>query len=166
MRTAVLVRAVVALAATLLLGGSLLTAPATSSAAPATRSAIELSARAPGCLPRCWTAISFNPETLRGGWTQKNNWGTKKGAMTSAQRHCRERDVNAGHRRACQWPGARDVYAQNACVAVAWLTRNGRLIRWTIGKAYGPRKAMRLAKRKLDGTGTKDAGYSCPPRRF
>jgi hypothetical protein len=123
-------------------------------------------ARAPGCLPNCWTAISFNPETRRGGWTQKNQWGSKANAMQSAYQHCRTRPVNAGHARACVRPGNRDVYVKNGCVAVAWLVRNDRLIQWTVGKAYGPLKAKRIAKRKLDGAGTRVAGYSCSPRRF
>lgn len=167
MRSALFIRAVLALAAAFLLGGTVLAAPATTAPAPAARvTSPDLSARAPGCLPRCWTAISFNPETGRGGWTQQNNWGTKQGAMKSAYNHCKARDVNAAHRRACQWPGARDVAVRNGCVAVAKLVRNGRLVQWTIGKADGPLRAKKLAKRKLDGTGTRTAGYSCSPRRF
>jgi len=164
LRSALFVRTVLALAAAVLLGGTALAAPATS--APAGRVSTEVSARAPGCLPRCWTAISFNTETRRSGWTQDGRWGTKAGAMESAFNHCKIRDVNAGHRQACKRPGERNVYAQNGCVAVANLVRNGRLIQWTIGKAYGPMKAKRLAKRKLDGTGTKSVGVSCSPRRF
>lgn len=164
MRSTTSVRVILAILGVLAVAGTLLSAPA--QAAPAPQASQELTMRAPACLPRCWTAISFNPKTMRGGWTQDGNWGGKRAAMKSALRHCERRPVNAEAPRACLWPGKRDVYVRNGCVAVAKLVRNGRLIQWTIGKAYGPRKAMRLAKRKLDGTGTRSAGYSCSPRRF
>lgn len=164
MRSALFVRAALAAAAAVLLSGTLLTAPATSITSD--RATTEVSARAPGCLPRCWTAISFNPQTHRSGWTQKFNWGTKAGAMSSALRHCRQRPVNAGHARACVPPGKRDSVVQNGCVAVAWRIRSDRVVQWTVGRAYGPKKAQRLARRKLDGRGTYDSGYSCSPRRF
>ena len=86
--------------------------------------------------------------------------------MQSAHGHCKDRDVNAGHRRACVWPAQRKAFAQNACVAIAKLIRNERVVQWTVGKAYGPKKAIRLAKRKLDGRGNRVAGYACAPRRF
>lgn len=167
MRSALLVRALLALAAAFLLGGALLVAP-TGSATPdgATAQRQLVRAAAPGCLPRCWSAISFNPKTLRGGWTQSGAWGGKAAAMRSAHNHCQRRPVNATAPNACQWPGRRKVVAKNACVAVAWLTRNERLIQWTKASAYGPRVAMRKAKQKLSGRGVRDAGYSCPPRRF
>lgn len=165
MRSALFVRAVLAVAAAFLLSGTLLAAPATSITSD--RTTTEVSARAPGCLPRCWTAISFNLQTQRSGWTQNSDWGTKAGAMSSALRHCRHRPVNAGHARACVRPGKRDSVVQNGCVAVAWLLRRGTLRQWTVGRAYGPMKAQRLARRKLDGRGgVRDSGYSCSPRRF
>lgn len=165
MRSALFVRAVLAVAAALLLGGTLLTAPAT--AITSDRTTTEVSARAPGCIPRCWAAISFNPRTQRSGWTQKSNWGTKAGAMNSALRHCRNRPVNAGFARHCVPPSKRDTVIQNGCVAVAWLLRRGQLKQWTVGRAYGPKKAQRLARRKLDGTGgVRESGYNCSPRRF
>lgn len=164
MRPASFVRAVLALAAALLLGGTLLAAPATSTTPD--RVATEVSARAPGCLPlRCWTAISFNPETQRSGWTQKGAWGSKKQAMTSALRHCRNRPVNAGHARACQWPDKRNVYNVGGCVAVAWRMRNDRLVEWAKGKAFGPIVAERRARREVRGIGTIRSGYACAPRK-
>lgn len=165
MRSALFIRAVLALTAAFVLGGTLLAAPAHTAPAPE-RAVTELSARAPACLPRCWVSVSFNTETRRGGWTQSNNWGSKKGAMLSAQNHCRSRDVNAGHRDACVWPAKRRIFNQNGCVAVAWRVRNDRLVQWTVGRAYGPKKSMKLAKRKLDGQGTRHAGYACSPARF
>lgn len=163
MRSALFVRAFLALAAAFVLGGTLFAAPATSTTADAAPTQVTL--RAPGCIPRCWTAVSFNTRTLRGGWTQNGDWGTKTGAMSSALRHCRVRPVNAGHREACVPPGNRDLYAQNGCVAVAWRVRNDRLVEWNKGKAFGPKAAMREARRKVDGRGTIDSGYSCAPRR-
>jgi hypothetical protein len=158
------VRALLALAAALVLSGSLLAAPATS--APADRAAAPLAARAPGCIPHCWVAISFNPETLRSGWTQKSNWGTKAGASASALNHCKNRPVNAGHARACVPPSNRKVYKENGCVAVAWRVRNEHLVEWAKGKGDGPKAAMRDARRAVDGRGVIDAGYACAPRRF
>ncbi|WP_183094805.1 hypothetical protein [Nocardioides stalactiti] len=169
MRTASILRLLLALAAALLLGGTLLAAPATSAApvAPAEKvTTTQLAARAPGCLPRCWGAISFNTQTLRGGWTQKGDWATKAGAMSSALSHCRNRPPNAGHRTACQAPGQREVVVQNGCVAVAWRVRNERLVEWAKGKAYGPKGAQREARRIVDGRGTISSGYYCTPRRF
>jgi hypothetical protein len=163
LRSTLLVRAVLALAAAFVLSSTLLTAP-TTAAAPE-RTATVVAAR-PGCLPNCWVAISFNTDTLRGGWTQNGNWGTKSGASSSALNHCKNRDVNAGHARACVAPGVKDTVTQNGCVAVAWLTRNGNLVRWVKASAYGPRIAERKAKRKLDGTGVRDAGHACSPRDF
>ena len=159
-----LYRALLALAAALVLSGSLLAAPATS--ATADRAPTLVAARAPGCIPHCWVAISFNPETLRSGWTQKNKWGTKAGASSSALNHCKNRPVNAGHARACVPPGQRDVYNQNGCVAVAWRVRNEQLVEWAKGKGDGPKAAMRAARRAVDGRGTISAGYACAPRRF
>ncbi|MDZ5620803.1 hypothetical protein [Nocardioides bizhenqiangii] len=165
MRSALFVRAVLAVAAAFVLSGTLLAAPATS--IPSDRVTVsQVSARAPGCLPRCWVAVGYNSATGRSGWTQPGKWGTKAGAMRSAHAHCRARDVNVGHERACVWPGKRNVYAKNACVAIAKLTRNGTIVQWAVGRAYGPKKAMRLAKRKLDGRGTRTAGFACPPRKF
>ncbi|WP_183100200.1 hypothetical protein [Nocardioides pelophilus] len=168
MRPALFVRALLALAAAFALGGTLFAAPATSTTADSVTSRVstQVTARAPGCIPRCWTAISFNTATLRGGWTQNGDWGTKAGAMSSALRHCRVRPVNAGHRQACVLPGNRDLYAQNGCVAVAWRVRNDHLVEWNKGKAFGPKAAMREARRKVDGRGTIDSGYSCAPRRW
>lgn len=165
--SALFVRAVLAVAAAFLLGGSLLAAPAATSVTPDRAVvATQVSARAPGCIPRCWVAVAYNTRTGRSGWTQSGKWGSKAGAMKSAHNHCRARDVNAGHQRACVWPGRRRTFAKNACVAIAKLIRNDRIVQWTVGRAYGPKKAMRLAKRKLDGRGTRVAGYACPPRRF
>ncbi|KAA1428872.1 hypothetical protein [Nocardioides antri] len=167
MRSALFVRALLALAAAFVLGGTLLTVPATSApTAPAERVSTRVSALAPGCLPsRCWTAIAFNPETLRSGWTQSSAWGSKTRAMTSAHNHCRVRTVNEGHARACIWPGKRRVFNQGGCVAVAWRLRNGRLIEWAKGKAFGPIVAQRRARAAVRGEGTIDSGYSCPPRK-
>jgi hypothetical protein len=167
LRSALLVRAAIAVAAAFLLSGTLLAAPATSST-PTTsdRVTTQVSARAPGCIPRCWVAVAYNTETGRSGWTQNGKWGSKLGAMQSAMNYCRIRDVNAGHHRACVWPTKRKAFAQNGCVAIAKLIRGGNIVQWTVGKAYGPRKAMRLAKRKLEGRGDRVAGYACAPRRF
>jgi hypothetical protein len=164
LRSALFVRAVLAVAAAFLLSGTLLSAPATS--ATSDQVMTQVSARAPRCIPKCWAAISFNPETLRSGWTQKLHWGTKKDAMNSALRHCRRRPVNAGHARACVPPSRRDSVAQNGCVAVAWLLRRDRLVQWTVARAYGPKKAQRKARAKLDGRGERYSGYNCSPRRF
>lgn len=164
MRSTLTVRAAIVLVVGVLLGGTLLAAPATS--ATPERASTQVSSRAPGCVPRCWVAVSFNTDTWRGGWTKAGNWGSKAGAMSSALNHCKVRPVNAGHRRACQRPAARKAYAQNGCVAVAKLVRNDRLIQWAVAKAYGPLKAKRLAKRKLEGRGNRTAGYACSPRRF
>lgn len=166
LRTALHIRALVALAAALLFGGTLLGAPAASATPPSAESTIVVSARAVNCIPNCWVSVSFNTHTLRSGWTQKGRYGSKKGAMNSAHDHCRARPVNAGHAAACKWPGMKDAVTKNGCVAVAWLTRDGQLVKWTVGRAYGPMKSMRAAKRKLDGQGTRDAGYACAPRRF
>lgn len=164
MRSASFVRAALALAAALLLGGTLLAAPATSTSPE--RVGTEVSARGPACLPsRCWTALSFNPETQRGGWTQQGAWGSKKQAMRSAFNHCKQRPVNAGHARACQWPNKRNVYNVGGCVAVAWRMRNNRLVEWAKGKAFGPIVAQRRARKAVRGIGTIDSGYSCPPRK-
>ena len=165
MRSALFVRALLAVAAAFLLGGTLLAA-APSTAITSDKTTAQVSARAPGCLPRCWVAISFNPVTRRSGWTQKSNWGTKAGAMSSALRHCRNRPVNAGFARHCVPPSKRDTVVQNGCVAVAWRVRSDRLVQWTVGRAYGPKKAQRLARRKLDGPGSYHSGYACSPRRF
>lgn len=161
MRSTLLVRAVLSVAAALVLGGSLLAAPTTAGAAPA-----PVATRAAACIPHCWIAISFNPETLRSGWTQDGNWATKAGASSSALNHCKNRPVNAGHARACLPPANRDVYKENGCVAVAWRVRNERLIEWGKGKADGPKTATRRARRSVDGPGTIRAGYACAPRRF
>jgi hypothetical protein len=164
LRSALFVRAVLALAAAFLLGGTLLAAPATSM--PSERAPAEGSARAPGCMPyKCWAAISFNTETLRSGWTQKKKWGTKAGAMQSAFAHCKNRDVNVGHREACVSPAGRKAYNQGGCVAVAWRVRDGALVQWAVGKSLGPIVAQRKARRAVRGTGTVDSGYACPPRR-
>ncbi len=165
MRSALFVRAVLAVAAAFLLSGTLLAAPATS--IPSDRVVVtEVSARAPGCLPRCWIAVAYNSHTGRSGWTQPGKYGGLKEAMRSAETHCKNRDVNAGHQRACIWPGKKNSYAQNACVAIAKLIRRDRIVQWTVGKGYGPKKAMRQARSKLNGRGTKVAGYACAPRRF
>ena len=169
MRSTALARVALAFSAALLLCGALLAAPASSTTPDRVSpdiSARELSARAPACLPRCWVAVSFNTKTRRSGWTQQGKWGTKRRAMNSALSHCRNRPVNAGQARACVRPAARSTVERNGCVGVANLVRNGRLIQWTVAKAYGPKKAMRKAKRKLDGRGTKSAGAACSPRRF
>jgi len=170
LRSALFVRAAIAVAAAFLLSGSLLVAPASSSASTAPtasdRVTTQVSARAPGCIPRCWVAVAYNFATGRSGWTQTGNWGAKKGAMQSAMRHCRVRDVNVGHERACIWPAKRRAFAQNGCVAIAKRIRAGNVVQWAVGKAYGPRKAMRLAKRKLEGPGDRVAGFACSPRKF
>lgn len=164
MRFALFVRAALALATAVLLGGTLLTAPATS--APAARLSTQMAAGNPGCLPlKCWTAISFNPETLRGGWTQKGSYGSKAQAMSSALAHCRNRPVNAGHARACQRPSLRKVFNVGGCVAVAWRVRNNRLVEWGKGKAFGPIVATRRARAVVRGEGTIDSGYACAPRK-
>jgi hypothetical protein len=157
-------RALLALAAALLLSSSLLASPAVSKT-PDT-AAREASARSINCRPHCWVAVSFNTDTLRSGWTQKNKWGSKAGASTSAYQHCRNRDVNAGHARACVAPGVKDSFAKNGCVGVAWLTRDGHLVKWVVAVAYGPILAERQARKKIDGRGAKDAGHACAPRRF
>ncbi len=164
MRSASFVRAVLALAAALLLGGTLLAAPATS--VTPSRVSAEVSARAPGCMPyKCWAAISFNTETLRSGWTQKKQWGSKKRAMQSALAHCKNRPVNEGHRDACKSPEGRKAFNQGGCVAVAWRVNNGNLAEWAVGKSLGPIVAQRKARRAVRGEGTVDSGYACPPRR-
>ncbi|WP_188113242.1 hypothetical protein [Nocardioides humilatus] len=163
MRSTLLVRAVLSLAAAFLLGGTLLAAPATS---VAPERAATTASRAPGCIPHCWVAISFNPETLRSGWTQNGNWGTQAGASSSAFNHCKNRPVNKGHARACVRPSERKVYNQNGCVAVAWRIRNEQLAEWAKGKGDGPKAASRAAKREVDGRGTINVGYACAPRRF
>ena len=164
LRSALFVRAVLAVAAAFLLSGTLLAAPATSITSD--RTTTEVSARAPGCLPRCWTAISFNPQTRRSGWTQKSNWGTKAGAMSSALGTAGQRPVNAGHARACVPPGKRDSVVQNGCVAVAWRIRGDRS---SSGRSAGP-----TARRRPSGwrggssmvAAAYHSGYSCSPRRF
>ena len=164
MRSALFVRAVLALAAAFLLGGTLLAAPATSM--PTDRAPADVSARAPGCMPyNCWVAISFNTETLRSGWTQRNKWGSKAGAMQSAFAHCKARPVNEGHRDACVSPAGRKAYNQGGCVAVAWRVRDGALVQWAVGKSLGPVVAQRKARKIVRGTGTVSSGYACPPRR-
>jgi hypothetical protein len=164
LRSALFVRAAIAVAAVFLLGGSLLAAPATSITSDRVKT--DVSARAPGCIPRCWAALSFNVQTQRSGWTQSGKWGTKKEAMSSALRHCRNRPVNAGFARRCVPPAKRDTFVQNGCVAVAWRIRGGNLVQWTVARAYGPKKAQRKARQKLDGRGTYHSGYNCSPRRF
>jgi hypothetical protein len=159
------VRALLALAAAFLLGGTLLAAPAVSKTTTDLASR-DVSARAVNCRPHCWVAVSFNTDTLRGGWTQTNKWGSKATASASALNHCRTRDVNAGHARACVAPSVKDTYAQNACVGIAWLTRDGHLVKWVKATAYGPILAERKARHKLDGRGTKAAGHACSPRHF
>lgn len=165
MRSALFVRALVALATALLLGGTLLATPAASApSTPAERTFTEVSARGYGCkLNKCWGAISFNPVAQRGGWTQKGNYATKKAAMSSAFRHCKYR--NPGSRRFCVWPGKRDTFIQGGTVAVAWLVRNGQVVQWTVGKAFGHKSAERRARRKLDGAGTRHSGYFETPNR-
>ncbi|MEZ0581121.1 hypothetical protein [Nocardioides sp. MH1] len=163
LRSTLLVRAALTMAAALLLGGTLLAAP-TTAAAP--DRAATVASRAPGCVPHCWVAISFNPETLRSGWTQNGNWGTKAGASSSALNHCKNRPVNAGHARACVKPSARGAYNQNGCVAVAWRVRNEQLVEWAKGLGDGPKSAMRHARRAVDGRGVINAGYACAPRKF
>jgi hypothetical protein len=165
LRSALFVRAMLALAAAFLLGGTLLAAPATST--PPERAVAEVTARAaPGCMPyKCWAAISFNTETLRSGWTQRNQWGTKARAIQSAFGHCKNREVNNGHRDACVNPNGRNVFNQGGCVAVAWRVRDGALVQWAVGKSLGPIVAQRKARRAVRGTGTVDSGYACPPRR-
>ena len=164
LRSALFVRAVLALAAAFLLGGTLLAAPATSVSPD--RDTVDVSARAPGCMPyKCWAAISFNTETLRSGWTQKGQWGSKARAVQSAFAHCKNRDVNIGHRDACVSPNGRNAYNQGGCVAVAWRVRDGALAQWAVGKSLGPIVAQRKARRAVRGIGTVDSGYACPPRR-
>lgn len=170
--SATFVRTALALATALLLGVPLGAAPVSASPAPlgtATLGATDVSttvtsARAGSCRPRCWTAIAFNPETLRSGWTQNGAYGSKLRAMKSAFNHCRTRPVNAGHARACVWPGRRNVFRMDGCVAVAWRVRNDRLVEWGKGKAFTKSPAMRRAKRVVEGRGTIDAGYACSPR--
>jgi hypothetical protein len=164
LRSALFIRAVLAIAAAFAISGTLLAGPATSTTSD--RAATQVSARAPGCIPRCWVAVAYNTDTGRSGWTQKGQWGSKAGAMRSAHKHCRVREINAGHLRACVWPAKREAITRNGCVAVAKLIRRERIVQWTVGKSYGPKGAMRKAMRKLDGRGTKVAGYACAPRRF
>ena len=158
MRSALFIRAVVAIAAAFALTGTLLAGPATSITSD--RAATQVSARAPGCIPRCWVAVAYNTATGRSGWTQRGQWGSKDGAMRSAHNHCRARDINAGHVRACVWPARKDAATKNGCVAVAKLTRGERIVQWTVGKSYGPKSAMRKARAKLRGRGIKTAGYA------
>ncbi|WP_146207263.1 hypothetical protein [Nocardioides silvaticus] len=165
MRTASYVRAMLALAAALVLGGTLLAAPATS-VTPTRVAAVQVSAKAPGCMPyKCWAAISFNTETLRSGWTQNKQWGSKKKAVQSAFAHCKNRPVNEGHRDACKSPEGRKAYNQGGCVAVAWRVKDGNLVEWAVGKSLGPIVAQRKARKAVRGEGTVDSGYACPPRR-
>lgn len=166
MSSARIVRAALALALAMMLGGTLLSAPSTAKASETSERAVAVAAKFPGCYPKkCWTAISFNSETLRSGSTRKGQWGSKKKAMQSAFQHCKARPVNAGHRNACKPPKARKVYNQGGCVAVAWRVNNGTLVKWAVGKAFGPIVAQRKARKAVRGPGTVKSGYSCPPRK-
>lgn len=163
MRIALLVRALLALAIATVLGATMTAVPAGSaSAAPAPETA-----RLAGCkIPHCWSAISFNTATGRSGWT--DNKATRAKAVERAIYRCKNRDANRAHRRACQNPNRRNVYAENGCVAVAFRRNNGRIVEWAKGKAYGPIVAKRRARNVVnDGPGeVVISAWACSRRRF
>ena len=144
MRSTAFVRGALTLAVAVLLGGTLLAAPAGSaSAAPVERTARQLSCH----IPHCWAAISFNTATGYSGWAVDK--GSKVGASLAALSHCKARPVNATHRTACLRPAVRKVYTENGCVAVVFRRRNGVIVEWAKGKSYGPILAIREARRQV-----------------
>ena len=162
MRSALYVRALLALATALLLGGTLLSGPGGSATAAAT--AVAASRLASCNIPHCWSAISFNTATGRSGWT--DNKASRARAVERAIYRCKNRDENRLHRSACQNPNNRNVYAENGCVAVAFRRNNGRIVEWAKGKSYGPIVAKRRARRAVAGPGeVLVSAWACSRRR-
>lgn len=156
MPTALFVRALAALAAGLLLAGTLTAAGQSAAAGPSTTVAIAKAAARPGCAPKCWAAISFNTATGYSGW--RRDTSTKAAAMRGALISCRERRENRLRQRACQHPDKRDVYTvsgkDSGCVAVAFRRNGGRIVEWAKGVARTEDVAMRKARRQVRGMGT------------
>jgi hypothetical protein len=145
LRSTAFVRGALTLAVAVLLGGTLLAAPAGSATAvPAEGPARQASCR----IPHCWAAISFNTDTGYSGWAVDKR--SQVGASLAAITRCKARQVNSAHRPACQRPGARKVYTENGCVAVVFRRRNGVIVDWAKGKSYGPLTAIRQARQQVN----------------
>lgn len=155
MRFILFLRGLLVLATATVLGGTLLTAPATSAPARSEGTALvaRQAERRPACAPRnCWAAISFNTATGYSGW--RRDVASKERAMKDALAHCKNRRENQRRKGACLWPGKRKVFVQTGCVAVAFRRRNGRIVEWAKGKGYDPITATKRARREVRGPGT------------
>jgi hypothetical protein len=143
--------AVVRTALLLLLVATALEVATPASAVPAPLSASAVATHAApaarlGCrVPRCYGAISVNPQNGAAGWTY--NQPTRYRARRVAQLHCRQ--SSTGAKRYC----VRLIWVRNGCAAAAYRTRDGVLREYAGAYASSKRGAIRLARRKVRGPG-------------
>lgn len=151
MNPTTILRAVLAMAAAVLLGGTMLAAiPSASATAPAAPAAATLRAQdvageRAACRRTCFGAISVNPKT--GSAHSAYNYSTKSAAIRKAQNACKNK--NPGDAGACRKAG----WFRNACGAVAYRINNGVLQEWGFAWAEREGAAVDKAKRKVRGPG-------------
>lgn len=158
-RVPTILRAVVALAAALLLASTAFSpAPATARTHDAARAAAftpraEVSGRVQCHVPNCWVAAAVNIKT--GIAYVRWNRPTRSGARAVIQ-SCRSHQKPAG----CRHAGDQ----RNGCLAVAYRTSNGQFQEWAFGTAgfrsgvstaQTQRRAIAIAKGKLAHVGKK-----------
>jgi hypothetical protein len=165
------IRAVLALAAALLLGGTMLaTAPtASAKAEPATTSkaAAERATNTERLVTcnwrqrRCFGAISFNTRTGEVGFANDKRTRTK--AISVAQRSCKNRsEAGDGFPGQCQKAG----WVRNGCLALAIRINGGELVEWRSAYAYSEAGAKRKARERVAGPGEVSIHYwLCTTRR-
>lgn len=167
MRLTTLVRTAVALAAALLLGGTLLAAsPAASVPAPSAGETVAAGLR--DCrTPDCWIAGSVNSRT---GFVYMSwNTSAKRAAVRAATRQCKQ-ETPAQYDWACKRAG----YNRWGCLAVAYRSNDGKLAEWgwapadydrRTSKREAKRRAITKAKREVRGPGRERVwGANCTAR--
>jgi len=165
------IRSVLALAAALLLGGTLIAAAPTASAkaTPSTASApaaeratnTERLATCAWRQRRCFGAISLNTQTLEFGFA--NDKRTKAKAIGVAQRSCKARsEAGDGFPGQCVKAG----WVRNGCLYLAIRINNGQLAEWGSAYSYGKVAAREKALDKVRGPGDESIRFwLCTTRR-
>lgn len=151
-----LIRTVVALAAALLLGGTLLAVtPATS--APGADDPRGAESRRMKCNPpNCWIAGAVNLKT--GFAYQRWNQSSHDASRDAAIRQCKRETTEDKYDKNCRAAG----YNRNGCLAIAYRANDSGLLEWawagadfrrSVGTKRTKAKAVRAAKRKASGPG-------------
>jgi hypothetical protein len=165
------IRSVLALAAALLLGGTLLAAAPNASAKVAPSTASKPAAERTTHTPRlascpwrqrqCFGAISLNTRTGIVGYA--NDKRGKATAIRIAHNSCHTRSTaDGGSPGQCTKAG----WVRNGCLAVAIRINNGTLVEWGSGYAYNRAPAQHKAKNKVRGPGRiKIQFWLCTTRR-